>query len=60
MAALVRRSKFRWPYGPWGFAWLPVWSKPGVVVTINRQGGIQFEYQSNGRTIRQTAKIPFQ
>lgn len=58
MAALVRRSRYRWPYGPWGLAWLPVWSQPGVVVTLGRNGEIVFTYQANGRTINQAAKMP--
>ena len=24
-ATLFRRAKYRWPSGPWGVAWLPVW-----------------------------------
>lgn len=55
MAALVRRGKYRWPCGPWGVAWLPVWSKPGVTTSLARNGKIQFVYESNGRTIKQTA-----
>lgn len=58
MAALVRRAKSRWPYGQWGLAWLPIWSKPGVVVTLSRNGEIIFTYQANGRTIEQAAKMP--
>lgn len=57
MAALVRRARYRWPCGPWGLAWLPVWSKPGVMVTLVRDGKIQFAYESNGRTIKQIAKF---
>ena len=55
MAALVRRAKYSWPCGPWGVAWLPVWSKPGVKTSLARNGKIQFVYESNGRTIKQTA-----
>lgn len=55
MAALVRRGKYRWSCGPWGLAWLPVWSKPGVKTSLARNGKIQFIYESNGRTIKQTA-----
>jgi len=58
MAALVRRAKFRWPYGPWGAAWLPAWSKPGVVVTIGRRGAISFTFPSSGRTITQISQPP--
>lgn len=58
MAALVRRTNFHWPYGPWGVAWLPVWSKPGVVVTIGRRGAISFTFPSSGRTITQTSQPP--
>ncbi|MDD2464113.1 MAG: hypothetical protein PHI97_08950 [Desulfobulbus sp.] len=58
IAALVRRSKFRWPAGPWGLAWLPVWIKPGLVVTIGRRGGIVFTFQSSGRIIQQEARQP--
>lgn len=57
-AALLQRSKFRWPYGPWGLAWLPVWSKEGVSVTIGKAGKIIFTYQSCGRTITQAAHLP--
>ena len=58
MAALVRRAKFRWPYGPWGVAWLPAWSKPEVVVTIGRRGAISFTFPSSGRTITQISQPP--
>lgn len=56
MAALVRRAKYRWPYGPWGVAWLPVWSRPDVTVSLG-SGKLHFIYQSNGRTIRQVAQM---
>ena len=58
MAALVRRARYRWPYGPWGVAWLPVWSKPGVAVSIGRRGEIAFVFSSGGRTITQAAIKP--
>lgn len=58
MAALVRRSKFRCPYGPWGVAWLPPWSKPGLVVTIGHRGEIIFTFPSSGRVITQAAHPP--
>jgi hypothetical protein len=54
LASLVRRSKFRWPYGLWGVAWLPVWSKPGVVVALGPKGEITFTFSSGGRTITQS------
>lgn len=57
-AALMRRAKFRWPYGPWGAAWLPVWNKPGVTVTIGQRGEIVFSFTSNGRIITQAAHKP--
>nr|WP_320010560.1 hypothetical protein [uncultured Desulfobulbus sp.] len=56
MAVLVRRAKCRCPYGSWGLAWLAVWNKPDLAVTIGRCGEIMFCYQSNNRTIRQVAK----
>jgi len=55
MSALVRRSRLRWPCGLWGIAWLSVWSKPGVVVSIGRRGEIVFVFSSGGRTVTQTA-----
>lgn len=55
MAALVRRARYRWPYGPWGVAWLPPWSKPGLVVTVGRHGEIVFTYPSGSRKITQAA-----
>jgi len=57
-ATLLQRSKFKWPYGPWGLAWLPVWNKEGVSVTIGRKGAIIFTYQSCGRTITQETQLP--
>ncbi len=54
-AGLVRRAKFRWPYGQWGVAWLPVWGKEGVAVAIGRKGEIVFTYSSGGRVITQSA-----
>jgi hypothetical protein len=59
-ATLFRRARYRWPYGPWGVAWLPVWGWPGLVVTIVPRGGIAFTYPSHGRTITQTAHPPGQ
>lgn len=53
-AALLRRSKFRWPYGLWGVAWLPPWAKKGVEVSIGRKGEIIFTYQSGEQSITQT------
>lgn len=58
MAALVRRARYRWPYGPWGVAWLPAWSIPGAAVSVGRRGGIVFVFSSGGRTITQTAHHP--
>ncbi|MGD9949323.1 MAG: hypothetical protein AB7U29_12715 [Desulfobulbus sp.] len=55
MAALVGRSKFRWPVGPWGVAWLPVWTRPGVVVSVDQRGALAFVFSSGGRTITQKA-----
>lgn len=54
-ATLFRRARYRWPYGPWGVAWLPVWDRPGIAVTIGTRGAIVFTYPSHGRTITQTA-----
>ena len=49
--ALFRRSKFRWPCGPWGAAWLSVWCKPDLVVRIGSRGEIVFTFPSPGRTV---------
>lgn len=56
-ATLFRRAKYRWPSGPWGVAWLPVWSRPGVEVTIGQRGEIVFTYSSSGRVITQAAHV---
>jgi len=58
MAALVRRAGYRWPYGPWGVAWLPVWSRLDLAVSIGRKGEITFVFSSGGRTITQSAHRP--
>ncbi|NLZ18310.1 MAG: hypothetical protein GX087_11370 [Desulfobulbaceae bacterium] len=58
MAALVRRSKYRWPCGNWGVAWLPAWCKSGLIVAVVRNGEIQFSYPSCGKTISQNAYPP--
>ncbi len=58
MATLTRRAKYRWPVGPWGLAWMPVWCKPCLVVAIGRRGEITFSFQSSGRSITQTARPP--
>ena len=58
MAALVRRARCRWPYGLWGVAWLPLWSKPDVVISMGRRGEIVFVFSSGGRIITQTAHRP--
>lgn len=57
-ATLFRRARYRWPYGPWGVAWLPVWGRPGLAVTIGTRGEIRFTYPSGNRTITQTAHKP--
>ena len=57
-ATLFRRAGYRWPYGTWGVAWLPVWDRPGLAVTIGQRGEIRFTYHSGNRTITQTARIP--
>ncbi len=58
ISSLARRSKFRWPCGPWGLAWLPVWTKPGLTVTIGHRGEVVFTFPSSGRTITQSAHPP--
>ena len=57
-ATLFRRARYRWPYGPWGVAWLPVWDRPGLAVTIGTRGEIVFTFPSHCRTITQTAHPP--
>ena len=59
-ATLFRRARYHWPYGTWGVAWLPVWDRPGLAVTIGPRGAIVFTYPSHGRTITQTAHPPNQ
>lgn len=56
MAALVARSKYRWPCGSWGLAWLPVWTRDQLQVTINDRGIIIFTFQYCGKTVTQTVK----
>lgn len=51
-AALLRRGKHR---GAWGIAWLSVWRKPSLAVTVGVHGEIIFTYQSGDRKIKQTA-----
>ncbi len=59
MTALVRRGKYRWPVGSWGLAWMPVWTKPGLVVTIVSRGEIVFTFRAtSGRQVTQTAWPP--
>jgi len=58
MAALTRRSSYRWPCGPWGVAWLSPWSKPGLAVSIGQRGEIVFTFPSGGRMISQAAYPP--
>lgn len=57
-AALLRRSKYRWPYGTWGAAWLPPWAKDEVIVSLGARGEIVFSYPSGERTISQTVHKP--
>ena len=59
-ATLFRRASYRWPCGPWGVSWLPVWGRSGLDITIGPRGGINFTYPSHGRTITQTAHPPGQ
>jgi|GEM_PF-3593323 len=56
--ALFRRSKFRYPYGHWGAAWLSVWIKSNLQVRLGSRGDIVFTYPSGGRQIEQTAHRP--
>ncbi len=58
MAALVRRGKFKWPYGKWGVAWLSVWIREGATFSLGSRGEIIFSFQNNGKTVKQTA-FPF-
>ena len=55
MTALVRRAKYRWPVNPWGLAWLPMWTKHSLKITITSGGKIVFQFQASGRDIIQTA-----
>lgn len=57
-AALLRRSKYRWPCGPWGLAWLSAWTKNDVSITIGRKGSVVFTYTSCDRRITQSALPP--
>ncbi len=41
-AALFRCSQYRWPLGAWGIAWLSVWSKTQLTVSIENNGEIIF------------------
>lgn len=52
-AELFRRSRHRWPLGPWGLTWLFPIDQPGLAVEIGPAGEVVFIYPSNGRTIRQ-------
>ena len=54
--ALFRRSPFSWPCGPWGAAWIPAWSAPGLQVHISERGEIVFTFPSGGRLITQRIK----
>ncbi len=54
--ALFRRSPFSWPCGPWGAAWIPAWTAPGLHVRINDRGEIVFTFPSSGRLITQRIK----
>lgn len=55
--ALFQRGKNRYPAGQWGVAWLPVWRKKGLSLTLNRHtGAIAFHFSgTDGRPITQTA-----
>lgn len=52
-AELFRRSRHRWPLGPWGLAWLFPVDQPGLTIEIGTGGEVVFTYPSNGRTIKQ-------
>lgn len=54
-AELFRRGRFRCPLGRWGVAWLDVWSKEGLSVSIGARGQIVFKFSSNNRMIQQSA-----
>lgn len=55
--ALFRRGNCAWPAGNWGLAWLPVWNRIGLDVSIGEQGQLNFTFPSNGRQIKQAATV---
>ena len=56
-AGLFRRGENRYPVGRWGVAWLPVWRRPGLSVTVvDGTGAILFRFDgTDGRPIVQSA-----
>lgn len=54
-AELFQRGRFRCPLGKWGVAWLDVWRKEDLSVSIVTRGQIVFKYANNNRMIQQSA-----
>lgn len=54
---LFQAGRLRFPHGAWGMAWLSLWTKAGVEVSITHSGGITFSWiEASGRTVTQTAR----
>ncbi len=50
-------GRLRFPFGPWGIAFLPVWTKPGVQIEIEDAGAIRWTWvDATGKTITQAAR----
>ena len=52
---LFRRSCNRWCIGNWGLAWLSAWTRPGVTVSVDQKGRVNFSFTGGGRAIIQAA-----
>lgn len=56
-AKLFRAGRLRFPCGPWGVAFLSVWTKDGVQVEIEDGGAIRWTWaDATGKTITQAAR----
>lgn len=57
--SLFKAERFAYPFGDWGVAWLKVWLRPGVKVSIEDDGGIAWTWlEAKDRRVTQRA-YPF-
>lgn len=54
-ASLFQRGKRRYPVGRWGIAWLDVWRREGLAVSIGTKGQVVYRFEISNRIVTQTS-----